>query len=82
MRFCRFLNFMIIVIQKDDHTDLPQWLAGKFIVFVVEIGVLMAVVALFLFWGAIIASDYDLFLVNTHRFITWFTLAKLVEERF
>ena len=39
---------VFLVIQKDYHTDLSQGLAMYFIVFIVDIGILMAIVALFL----------------------------------
>ena len=42
-----FLN-VFLVIQKDYHTDLSQGLAMYFIVFIVDIGILVAIVALFL----------------------------------
>ena len=39
---------VFLVIQKDNHTDLSQRLAMDFIVFIVDIGILMAIVALIL----------------------------------
>ena len=39
---------VFLVIQKDNHTDLSQRLAMDFIVFIVDIRILMAIVALVL----------------------------------
>ena len=71
-----------ILIQEDYQTKLAQYHSVKFIIWVMYIRVFMGMVLLLRIWGTIKAINNNLFLINTQRFVSKFTLTFFIEFLF